>query len=403
MKHKFITSLLILGLLSSTSVLGLEPITDPLVIEEIEIELREMVDELDVEETELEDAEKEKTEDTVGPQTLTEDQLKEKFAPILEEILASRNEYVLNHDTDGLQTLYDIDVKVSQYAYEHEAIKAKYLDNWAKKQGVSFKNIESQIHLRKVRDRSNGLYGMTCNICTTFTYAYDTEPDIETSFRLGTSHYIHLQQKGDKYVIVKEWYTDPFSDSLELKAKEPAEITNYLTNAKAPSYTADERTQKAIDYAHTHCGIGDGEHMFKYNKEYMDCNPLGGDCANFASQIMFEGAGFKKNGTWNYTHEGTKAWVNAQGLTHYIINSGRGHKIAQGSYEKIYKTASQMRPGDIVAYEKKGRITHVSTVTGLDNHGYPLVTCHNTDRLLVPYDLGWSNSNITFHLVDVYY
>ena len=39
-----------------------------------------------------------------------------------------------------------------------------------------------------------------------------------------------------------------------------------------------------------------------------------------------------------------------------------------------------MIPGDIVAYEKGGRITHVSTVTGVDSRGYPLVTCHNTDR-----------------------
>ncbi|MGO0943805.1 amidase domain-containing protein, partial [Clostridioides difficile] len=42
---------------------------------------------------------------------------------------------------------------------------------------------------------------------------------------------------------------------------------------------------------------------------------------------------------------------------------------------------------------KKGRITHVSTVTGLDSRGYPLVTCHNTDRMLVPWDLGWSDKS----------
>ena len=54
-------------------------------------------------------------------------------------------------------------------------------------------------------------------------------------------------------------------------------------------------------------------------------------------------------------------------------------------------------------YEKNGRITHVSTVTGLDSKGYPLVTCHNTDRLLVPWDLGWSDKSIRFHLIKVNY
>ena len=126
--------------------------------------------------------------------------------------------------------------------------------------------------------------------------------------------------------------------------------------------------------------------------------------ANFASQIMYEGGGFKKNSTWSYCNKSaTKAWVNAQAFKNYLINSGRGSYIAKGNYCETYKAAFNLRPGDIVAYEKKGRITHVSTVTGLDSKGYPLVTCHNTDRMLVPYDLGWSNSNIKFHFIDVHY
>ena len=109
-------------------------------------------------------------------------------------------------------------------------------------------------------------------------------------------------------------------------------------------------------------------------------------------------------GVWNYCNKSaTGAWINAQGFKNYLINSGRGSYIAKGYYCDTYKAAFNLRPGDIVAYEKKGRITHVSTVTGLDSKGYPLVTCHNTDRMLVPYDLGWSNSNIKFHFIDVHY
>lgn len=332
-----------------------------------------------------------------------EESLKAEFKLILEQIISNRNDCILNKDVETLKSLYDLDVKTSVYAYEHEAIKIKYLEEWAAKQGITFEAIVSNIQPRKVRDRGNNLFGMTTNVCTTFTYSYINDPEVKTTFKLGTSHYLHLKKSEDKYIIVKEWYTDPFSDSLELK-KQPENITKHITSQSKSNYTPNERTQKAIEYAHKHCGIGEGEHMFKYNlKQYMDCNPLGGDCANFASQIMFEGGGFKKNKTWNYTNEGTKAWINAQGFTEYIINSGRGHCIAKGNYEKIYKTSFQLRPGDFVAYEKNGRITHVSTVTGIDNKGYPLVTCHNTDRLLVPYDLGWSNSNITFHLIDVYY
>ena len=121
-------------------------------------------------------------------------------------------------------------------------------------------------------------------------------------------------------------------------------------------------------------------------------------------QILYEGGGFKKNNTWNYCNKNaTKAWVNAQSFKNYLISSGRGSYIDKGPYYETYKSAFNLRPGDIVAYEKRGRITHVSTVTGLDSKGYPLVTCHNTDRMLVPYDLGWSNSNIKFHFIDVHY
>ena len=182
-------------------------------------------------------------------------------------------------------------------------------------------------------------------------------------------------------------------------------MRKYILSHQAPDYKMDERTQKAMDYAHQYCGVSPiAEYNFKYNKAYKNFNPDGGDCANFASQILHEGAGFKKNDTWNYKDRaGTKAWVNAQAFKNYMVGSGRAGYIAKGTYQQIYKAAYQMRPGDFVAYEKKGKITHISTITGLDSKGYPLVTCHNTDRLLVPYDLGWSDKGIRFHLINVYY
>ncbi|MEG0013420.1 MAG: amidase domain-containing protein [Cellulosilyticaceae bacterium] len=334
---------------------------------------------------------------------LTEEELTEKFKVILTDMIDKRNGYILHGDDEGLKSLYNTTIKLSSYAYESEATKLKYLNNWAQKQCIKFNSIESILKMRKVRDRENGLYGMTCNVSTEFSYSYSDTPEIENKFKLGTSHYIHLKEDGDKYIIVKEWYTDPFADSLDMGNIKSEEVKKFILEQKAPTYEISERTKKAIEYAHKYCGIGENEQLFKYNKDYIDCNPRGGDCANFASQILHEGGGFKKNGTWNYDEDGTKAWVNAQAFKNYIVSSGRGGCIAKGSYNKVYKAAYQLRPGDFVAYEKKGRITHISTVTGLDSKGYPLVTCHNTDRLLVPYDLGWSNKSITFHLIDVYY
>ncbi len=299
----------------------------------------------------------------------------------------------------------DLNKKVCKWAYESEVTKTKYFTNWCKKQCVSFTKINSTIKVSKVKEIEKDVYNVICYADTKFCYSYEDEPNIENYFKLGTCHYINLKKDGDKYIIIKEWYTDPLADSLNLDNLECDEIKNTILSHKKPDFTIDERTQKAIDYAHEYCGISNNEeHLFKYNKNYKNFNPDGGDCANFASQIMFEGGGFKKNSTWNYCNKSaTNAWINAQGFKNYLINSGRGSYIAKGYYSDTYKDAFNLRPGDIVAYEKKGRITHVSTVTGLDSKGYPLVTCHNTDRMLVPYDLGWSNSDIKFHFIDVHY
>ncbi len=322
-------------------------------------------------------------------------ELKNQFQPLIENIFLNRNCAILTRDCEGLKTFYDLNKKVCKWAYESEVTKTKYFTNWCKKQCVSFTKINSTIKVSKVKEIEKDVYNVICYADTKFCYSYEDEPNIENYFKLGTCHYINLKKDGDKYIIIKEWYTDPLADSLNLDNLECDEIKNTILSHKKPDFTIDERTQKAIDYAHEYCGISNNEeHLFKYNKNYKNFNPDGGDCANFASQIMFEGGGFKKNSTWNYCNKSaTNAWINAQGFKNYLINSGRGS----------YKDAFNLRPGDIVAYEKKGRITHVSTVTGLDSKGYPLVTCHNTDRMLVPYDLGWSNSDIKFHFIDVHY
>lgn len=333
------------------------------------------------------------------------DELKDEFKILLEDLFKLRNCSVVDGDCEGLKSFYDLNIKVSLWAYESEAKKTKYLLNWSEKQGVKFTNLKSLVKIRKVAEKEPGLYGIICDVATDFNYSYLNSLDKNNHFRLGTNHYINLKKENDRYIITKEWYTDPFADSLNLDNLKSDEIKNYISNQSFRNFNANERLTKAIEYAHKYCGVStDEDFTFKYNNKYKNHNPDGGDCANFASQILHEGGGFKKNSIWNYSgHDGSKSWLNAQGFKNYMIGSGKASYISKGSYNQTYKAAFKMVPGDFVAYEKKGRITHISTVTGLDSNGYPLVTCHNTDRLLVPYDLGWSNSTITFHLIHVHY
>ncbi|MGL5642307.1 MAG: amidase domain-containing protein [Paraclostridium sp.] len=328
-----------------------------------------------------------------------------KFQLLLENLFDHRNKAILTKNDDVLKKLYDVDHKFGLWAYEQEITKMKYLENWSYKQGVKFNDIKTRVKVRKVKEKEENLYGIICSVSTEYNYSYENQLNTKNMFRIGTYHYLNMKIIDNEYIITKEWYTDPFADSLHLDNIKSDDIRNcIMVKEKAEKSLTNEQI-KAIDYAHKYCGAAaDEEYGMKFNPEYKDFNPDGGDCANFASQIMYESGRFKKNRTWNYSaNEGTKAWVNAQGFKNYLMNSGRGSLICKGSFEEVYKLAYNMTPGDIVAYEKGGRITHVSTVTGIDSRGYPLVTCHNTDRLLVPWDLGWSDKSIKFHLIKVHY
>ncbi len=334
-----------------------------------------------------------------------DDQIKQQYQLLLQNLFDYRNKAILEQNEEILKELYDTDKKIGLWAYEHEVEKMKYLKNWSSKQGVTFNDIKTKVKIRKVKEKETDLYGIICNVATDYNYSYENEKDVKNIFRIGTEHYLNVKIKDNQYIITKEWYTDPFADSLNLENIKSDDIRSYILAQQKPDIQLTQEQQKAIDYAHRYCGVStEEEYEFKFNREYKNFNPDGGDCANFASQIMYESGRFKKNSIWNYNNrDGTKAWVNAQGFKNYILNSGRGSLICKGSYEETYKESYNLRPGDFVAYEKGGRITHVSTVTGMDSKGYPLVTCHNTDRLLVPWDLGWSNKTIRFHLIRVHY
>ncbi|NLY42381.1 MAG: amidase domain-containing protein [Clostridiaceae bacterium] len=329
----------------------------------------------------------------------------EELSQVLHQIFYVRNKSMLEGDVDVVKVLYDTNTKYGLWAYEHEVKKTKYLHHWSDKQGVKFKDINTKFFIRSVKGKGDKV---TVNFVasTEYTYTYVNEPEAVNLFRIGTYHILDMVFRNEQWTIVREWYTDPFADSLNLENIKSDEIKEYILTSKPKDISGiSVKRIQAVEYADRYCGAAaNEEYGFSYNKEYRDYNPEGGDCANFASQILFEGGGFKKTAAWNYDKGGaTKAWVNAQAFKNYMLNSGRGYKIAYGSYNDVYKAAYKLLPGDFIAYEKKGKVTHISVVTGMDSKGYPLVNCHNTDRYRVPWDLGWSNKNIKFWLVRVNY
>lgn len=329
-----------------------------------------------------------------------------EITKLIDDIFENRNKALLKGDLEFIESIYDTDTKYGVWAYEHEKKKIKYLHNWEKKQGVKFIDIKPKVVIRNIKENKDK-YSINLLCSTEYKYIYENDPEKVNTSTIGTNHLVNLAKQEDEWVITKEWYKDPFADSLNINnLKKPDDIREYiLSNSSKDFSDLDERRLNSIEYADKYCGTAsNGEYEYKYNKKYRNYNPQGGDCANFASQILFEGGKFRKNSAWNYDSKGaTRAWVNADGFKDYMIYSGRASVIAHGDYEKVYKASYNLLPGDFVAYEKKGDITHISVVTGADSKGYSLVSCHNTDRNKVPWDLGWNDKGIKFWLVRVHF
>jgi len=332
-------------------------------------------------------------------------ELTEVYTPIIENIIRTRNKAMLEDDTEAIKFMYDTGKRFGIWAFEHEQMKIKYLHNWAEKQGVKFTDIDSVFKVRWVKEQANKATVNFSEI-TEYVYEYENMQGVQNKLRIATYHVLDIISESDNHIITKEWYTDPFADSLNPQSLKAEGNKSFILSQEERDFSGlNERRIKAVEYADLYCAAGpDEKYFFQYNKNYKNFNPLGGDCANFASQVLFEGGKFRKTSVWNYyKNDGSRAWVNAQSFKNYLINSGRGSVIAQGTYDKVLKLSYKLLPGDIVAYEKKGKVVHVSVVTGADSRGYSLVNCHNTDRYRVPWDLGWSDKGIKFWLIRVHY
>jgi len=330
---------------------------------------------------------------------------KEEITGFIEQVFQSRNKAILTGDLELIESIYDLETQYGTWAYEYEIRKMKYIRNWAEKQGVKFTDITPKVMVKKVT--GDNTYISIYLLCSTeYKYIYEDQLGIENTSRIGTYHNLQLVNKNGVWIITKEWYKDPFGDSLNLDNIKAASIKEYILAQSPRDFSGlNARRIGAVVYANQYCGAASEEQYgFKYNKKYRDYNPQGGDCANFASQILHEGGKFRKTSGWNYDGNGaTGAWLNAGTFKRYMVNSGRASVIAYGSYDKVYKASFKLLPGDFIAYEKKGDINHISVVAGADSKGYSLVTCHNSDRNNVPWDLGWSNKDIKFWLVRVHY
>jgi hypothetical protein len=318
---------------------------------------------------------------------------------LVKGIVCRRNQALLNGNPENLAQLYQRNLLYGLWAYEHQVKKLKYLHNWCHKQGAKLAAINSWLWIRRIQPRIDGIRVIFTAV-TEYRYFYSDEPAALNTMRIGTCHSLDLSPGKQDWRIAREWYTDPFSDALYLENEDLLANQAFIPMQKPRDFSnLDPLRRKAVEYADQYCGVFD----FHYNPNYRNFNYQGGDCANFASQILYEGGGFGKTRLWNYDGEASRAWVNAQAFNQYMFHSGRAYRIAYGTYNKVLKESYRLLPGDYIAYEKKGKITHISLVTGADTKGYALTNSHNTDRYRVPWDLGYGGRKVRFWLMRVTY
>jgi hypothetical protein len=96
---------------------------------------------------------------------------------------------------------------------------------------------------------------------------------------------------------------------------------------------------KAIEYAH--------RWAFDRNKRYYDFSNIGGDCTNFASQVLYAGSGimnYNRIRGWYYINVNNRSpsWTDVDYLYHFLTNNTGSGPFA----EQV--DVSDIVPGDII-------------------------------------------------------
>nr|WP_053069839.1 amidase domain-containing protein [Clostridium novyi] len=347
----------------------------------------------------------------------------------IRHIFNERCKAFVSHDLSVLPQYFDTSQKYGKWSLEHEVKRIKYLRDWSYQRGIKFTSVTPIVKVKKASPSAHGIR-MSVQEVYKFNYIYTNDKNpVTNTFGVSLDHSLVLTKKNGNLVIYNDWYLDCFEDGLkaysgEIKdlSKEPPKkpIFNLGNCPKEKKLTEEGRynRKKAIEYADKYCGvpIGSGNNL-SHNKKYRNYTGSGGDCTNFASQVIGDkdAGGLKHDYTWNCSNrkygynEGTQAWVNADAFKNYLLYSGKGKLIKRGTFKNL-NTKSEKSPcgyveqlnyGDLICYAIKGDIDHFAVVTNFDSHGYPMINCHTVSRYHVPWDLGWGDNDISFYLIHV--
>lgn len=318
-------------------------------------------------------------------------------------------------EQERLKNYFDLSSIYGNYAYEHELRRIHYVTSWAKNRNIRFTDMYTDFRIISSEKTSDSVWIYAVE---TMNAKYDYYDGIDNFFGIGIRHAIQMVQKDGKWLIRKDWYTDPLDEDTAVPNVTPASglyvefnsqpaVTKTYNISGAKEYTKGYtyNREKAINYADLYNGGAYlTEKMHRYNQKYPDYTGVGGDCTNFVSQCLGdpeEGGGLPQDYIWFFNGKsGSRAWVQADSLANYLLYSGKGSLVARGKFNEVQSYLKQLMPGDLIAYEEKKDVVHFAIITGFNNKSVPLVNSHTSDRYHVPWDLGW-DKNTVFWLIHI--
>jgi len=329
----------------------------------------------------------------------------------LQQIFTARVRSLVSGNYEGLEAYYDTTITSGLFALNHEIGRIKYVREWVKERQIILSESQMDLAIVDTGDE-NGRRWASVALHIILNYRHRGEPE-KTVNQMGvrTIHWLELVKREGQWLITRDWYWDPFeADDLDPDVAPGTARCNAVVSDPPPG---KYRRQAAVKYAERYSGVRLGEGDGRYNQAYRDFTGLGGDCANFASQVLSDknAGAIPRDWVWNYHNgEGSQAWAQAGALVQYLLDSGLAIRIMRGNFEEVTRTSTTypqgavnvLQPGDIIAYEEKGEVSHVAVVVGRDSAGYLLVNSHTADRARVPWDMGWDRGTIYWLLQVVY-
>lgn len=334
----------------------------------------------------------------------------------LDKLYKQRADVLINHNAKQLENYYLKGSKVSKFAYRNEENRTNYLNEWALKRAIKLVKANSDIRIVRLKlANDTAKVSLVQSLKVDYTYLNKYVPI--QSFGIGTEHFITLKKVDNDWKVYKEWYLDPLDEN---PSKIAATEDGLSPSVKYEQKLVDGkryRRARAVEYANKYAGAAWGAgNDHRYNRKYANYSGRGGDCTNFASQVVGdeeEGGGLPKTGGWRYFSRkgGSEAWIRTDSFYNFLIYSGYGKLLGRGNFRDIVTPSakhpngalSQIQPGDLIGYIISGSdVDHFSIVVGFDDYGYPLVNSHSADRYRVPFDLGWDQHTkyLLVHIKD---